>query len=211
MPASIAARAVIILKVEPGGYWPRMHLLTSGVRGLSRRSRQVPCAQTAGERGRVVARHGGQRHHPARAHVDDDRTGRELGREARDAEALQLEIQGQAHVGAGHALAAVELADLAADRVDLDPAEAGATAQGQVVATLDPALADAELGQMQQRIPVLRLLGRVHGPDIADDVGEGAPLRIGAQQAGIEDHAGQFRRMHGDLGDLAPVQILAHQ
>ena len=26
--------AVIILKVEPGGYWPRMHLLTRGVRGL---------------------------------------------------------------------------------------------------------------------------------------------------------------------------------
>ena len=43
MPASSAARAVIILKVEPGGYWPRMHLLTSGVRGLSRSSRQVPC------------------------------------------------------------------------------------------------------------------------------------------------------------------------
>ena len=44
MPAPIAARAVIILKVEPGGYWPRMHLLTSGVRGLSRKSRQVPVA-----------------------------------------------------------------------------------------------------------------------------------------------------------------------
>ena len=81
----------------------------------------------------------------------------------------------------------------------------------QVVAPLDPALADAELGQVQQRILVLSLLGRVHGPDIADDVGEGRPFRIGAQQAGIEDHARQFRGMHGDPGDLVPVQILAHQ
>ena len=54
----------------------------------------------------------------------------------------------------------------------------------------------------RQRILVLCLLGWVHGPDIADDVGEGRPFRIGAQQAGIDDHAQQFRRMHGDLGNL---------
>ena len=41
-PASRPARAVIILKVEPGGYWPRMHLLTKGVRGLSRSSFHRP-------------------------------------------------------------------------------------------------------------------------------------------------------------------------
>ena len=41
MPASSAASATIILKVEPGGYWPLIALLTSGARGLVVSSRQT--------------------------------------------------------------------------------------------------------------------------------------------------------------------------
>ena len=106
-------------------------------------------------------------------------------REAPVAEALQLEVEGEPEILAGLALAAVELADLAADRVDLDAAEAGAAAQRLVVAALDPVLADAELGQLQQRVAVLRLLGRVDGADIAQDVGQDGAVRVVAQQAGI--------------------------
>ena len=128
--------------------------------------------QAAGERRRVVARHRGQRQHAAGAHVDHDGTGRQLAGQPRHAETLQLEVEAQLEVVAGLALAAVELADLAADRVDLDPAEPGAAAQRAVVAALDPALADAELRQLQQRIVVRGLLGRADGADIAQDVGQ---------------------------------------
>ena len=48
------------------------------------------------------------------------------------------------------------------------------------------------------------LLGRVHRPDIAQDVRQGRALRIVAQQPGIEDHARQLGRMRRRSGRPRP-------
>ena len=65
--------------------------------------------------------------------------------------ALQLEVDGQRQIAARLAVLPVELLDLAAERVDLEAAEAGAAAQRRVVDLLDAVLADPELGQLEQR------------------------------------------------------------
>src|ERR1700709_1146794 len=77
---SSPAMAVIILKVAPGGYWPRVHFLTR--RGAGRELGPRGGAPPAGEGLRVVARHGGQRQDAAGRDVEHHGTGRELGGQA---------------------------------------------------------------------------------------------------------------------------------
>ena len=61
------------------------------------------------------------------------------------------------------ALVAPELADDAPDRVDLELAAAGLAAHHQILDLFDPVAADAESGQVQQRVAGLLLLGHEVG------------------------------------------------
>ena len=65
---------------------------------------------------------------------------------------LQFGLDADLHVLAGDALTPVELADDAADGVDLDLHRAGPAAQDAVVEALHPRAADPDARQLQQRV-----------------------------------------------------------
>ena len=152
IPASSAASATIILKVEPGGYCPAIALFISGARGsvVSARqtSRRRPLANPPGSNDGTEA---SARTSPL---CTSSTTALALSSPARRSVsmALQLEVDGEAEVAARLAVPAVELLDLAAERVDLVAADPGAAAQDLLVGLLDAVLADPELGQLEQRI-----------------------------------------------------------
>ena len=107
MPASSAASATIILKVEPGGYWPPIALLTSGVRGLVVSSRQASRLSPLVKPGGIEGRHRDQRQHVAGVDVEDHGGRALLGAQALVDVALQIEVDGQRQVVAGLAVVAV--------------------------------------------------------------------------------------------------------
>ena len=167
--------------------------------------------QPAAEQAGIEAGDRGERHHAAGTCIQHDGARRGLGGQALDRKSLQLEIERQPDVLACHALLPAELADLTAEGVDLDPAETGTATQYPVVASLDAALADAELGQMQERVRVLRLLADVHRADIAQHMRESRTLRVVPQQTGIQCHARKLGGPDREPRHLVPAQVLAHQ
>ena len=94
------------------------------------------------------------------------------------------------------------------DGVDLQLHRAGAAAQHAVVVPLDPGAADADAGQLQQRVAVHVALGRRR--DIADDMRQVLGLGVEARGADIDQDAGQVGRVHLDPRHLLPGQELAH-
>jgi hypothetical protein len=152
--------------------------------------------QAVAEGGRIERRHRGERQDLAAVHIEHHGAGALLLGKAPVDMALQLEVDGQAEVRTGLALLPVELLDLAAERVDLVAADAGAAAQHRLIDLLDAILADPELRQLEEGIPIeLALRDRT---DIAHDMRRDLAQRIVAQQAGIERYARQLRRMDGD-------------
>src|SRR3546814_17750842 len=87
---------------------------------------------------------------------------------------------------------AAQLADHAADGVDLHLADIGLAAQLDIVGALDAALADAEFGNRQQRIAGEVVDRRL--TDIADDVAGEHALGIEPATNHLDLHTRQVRR-----------------
>ena len=113
-------------------------------------------------------------------------------------------------VGAGLALGAVELADHAADGIDLDLDGAGAAAQLVLERALHALLAEAQRGELQHRIVAAGeiLVGDPAG--IADDVAHQLAFGIVAGLAEVDEHAGQVGRVEFQPRHLLPAEIFAH-
>jgi hypothetical protein len=126
-------------------------------------------------------------------------------------EILQAHVEREPHLVAGLSLLAAQLADHAAERVDLHLAGAGGAAQRQIVFLLDAVLADAKAGQFQERIVALLQLLLRDGGDIADDVGHVAAIGVVARLADIDVDAWQLGRVDAEAAHLLPGEVLAHR
>ncbi len=73
---------------------------------------------------------------------------------------------------------------------------------------LDAGAADADAGQLEQRVAVHVTLRR--RCDVADDVREVLALGVDARGADVDQHAGQVGRIHLNARHLLPGQELAH-
>ena len=98
-----------------------------------------------------------------------------------------------------------KFADHPAEGIDFDLACACGASQLQILRLLDPALADAEIRQFEQRIAVELLLG--NRGDIADDMRRGLAERVLAGHAPIDREAGQFRNCDLDARHFVPTKI----
>ena len=103
---------------------------------------------------------------------------------------------------------AAKLAHDAAIGVDLDLAGAGEAAQLRVLRLLDPALADAEIGQFEQRVAGQILFGNRR--DIAQHMRGDRAVGVIPDETLFDRHAGQFRNRDLDARHLLPAQIGAH-
>ncbi len=101
-----------------------------------------------------------------------------------------------------------EFAHHAAEGVDLDLAGASRAAQLEIVRFLDPALADAEIRQLDQRIVAVQLVFRDRR-DIAHDMRDGVGEGIIPDQALLDRHARKIERVDVDAGHLVPIHVLA--
>jgi hypothetical protein len=135
-----------------------------------------------GEEGRVEARARSHRYHLAGVHVHRDEGPRESRRGERAlADGLQLGVEREAQRVPGDRVDDAELPLGAAERVDLDPRRAGASAQVAVVLVLDPILADDVAGLEAAIARLLQLLlGDLAG--VAEQVGRQGPLRVAADE-----------------------------
>ena len=136
------------------------------------------------------------------------------GRSALFAEAgrdvlLKPEVDGQHVVVARPAGPAAELADDAAVGVYLDLPGAGLAPQRTLQHLLGAVLADAEVGQREQRIVRPLQVGFVDGAHITHDMDRIAAEGVEAAAAHVDHHAGQVWRVDLDLRDLVPRQVLA--
>ena len=154
---------------------------------------------------RVEGRLGGHGQHLAVAGVEQDGGGAFLDLAAD--RLLQLGIDADLDVLAGDALAAVELADDAADGVHLDLHGTGASAQDAVVVPLDPGAADADAGQLHQR--VVAGIGFRRRGDVADDMRQVLGLGVDAGGAHVDRDAGQVGRVDLDPRHFLPGQEFA--
>ena len=181
-------------------------LVDQGRVGAARELAPGVLGEAVGERARVEGRHRGERQHVPGLDVEDHDRSALLGAQPLVDIALQVEVDGEVEVATGLAVGAVQLLDLAAERVDLEPADPGTAAQDRVVDLLDAVLADPEVRQLQQRIAVQ--LGFRDRPDIAQDMGHDRAGRVVAQQAGIQAHARQVGGVDRDPRQLGPVEVL---
>ena len=168
----------------------------------------LPLADAGGEQVGVVARHRRQRQNLAG--MDVEHHGRAaLFAEARRDVLLKPEVDGQHVIVARPAGPAAELADHAPVGVNFDLPGAGLAAQRGLQHLLGAVLADAEVGEREQRI--VRQLGFVDGADVADDVDRVGPEGVKAAAADVDHHTRQIGRVDLDLRDFLPRQVLAHR
>ncbi|CAM3768583.1 hypothetical protein ROMU108268_02570 [Roseomonas mucosa] len=149
-----------------------------------------------------LARHGQDL---ARLRVEHDGAGAFLAAAAHAT--LELGIDADLDVLARHALAAVQLADHAADDVHLQALGPGTAAQDGVVVAFDPRAADADARQFQQRVVADVAFRR--RSDVAHHMGELLVLRIVARGADIDADARQVRRVDLQQRHLVPGQEVA--
>ena len=123
---------------------------------------------------------------------------------------MQLGVDGQLHVCARFALAAVQLAHDPTGGVDLDPLGARLAAQAGFDLGLKSDLADLKAGNAQDGFGICQLAEIIirHRPDIADHMGEILALGIDAGQADLWRDAGQGGGVDGDLGDIVPADLI---
>ena len=170
----------------------------------------LPSADAGGEQVGVVARHRRQRQDVARMDIEHHGRAAFLAEACRDV-LLEPEVDGQHVIVARPAGPAAELADHAAVGVDLDLPGAGLAAQRGLQHLLGAVLADAEVGQAEQRVVRPLQVGLVHGADVADDVDRVVAEGVEPASADVDHHAGEVGRVDLDLGDLLPRQVLAHR
>ena len=125
-------------------------------------------------------------------------------------EALQVEIDGEERVRSGLAFGAVELAHDAADGIDLDLDGAGAATQVVLERALHALLAEADGGELQQRIVAAGEVLVRDAAGIADDVAHQLALGIVARLAEIDEHARQVGGVELEPRHFLPAEILAH-
>ena len=106
-------------------------------------------AQAAVEGGGIETGRRPQRQHVAIDAVEDHGRAALLLRQALLDELLQPDVERADQFDAGVAFSPVKFADDAAQRVDLDLAGAGRSAQLRIVDLFQPALADPEAGNLQ--------------------------------------------------------------
>ena len=150
-PLSSAASATISLKVDPGGNCPAMALLVSGARGLVIRSFHS-CRRQAAIEG-VGIEGGRRRHHQDVPGMDvEHHDGGALVAQPLGGELLQAQIDGQIRGRRRARPLCGSVSRMTRPTALTSIAQSAAlAAQGHVVDALDPRLADAEAGQLQQR------------------------------------------------------------
>jgi len=123
---------------------------------------------------------------------------------------LQRRVHGQLQIGAGLALAPVQLAHDAAIGVDFDPFGAGLAAQQILLLGLQPDLADLKARDAQHRFRVLYLAQVIVADraDIAHHMGKIAGLRIDPGQADLGRDAGQGGGVHRHFRDMFPTDLV---
>jgi len=163
--------------------------------------------QAGGEGAGVVARRRGHDQNLAGPDVEQDAGRAALLGAFLHREVLQRGVEAEHNLLPRHALLARQLAHHLAIGVDLDLAGAGGAAQLDVEGLLDAVLADAEVGQLQQRIVAVQLLLR-HGGDIAHDMRQLVAEGIVADAALLDRDAGQFEGVDLDARHLVPAHVL---
>ena len=184
-------------------------LVREGVAGIGAEELPIGGAEPAVEGAGIEAGHRAHGQHVAGADVDHHRGGALLRCQALLDEFLQPDVERADQLDAGLAVAPVELADDAAERVHLDLAGAGGAAQLGVVDLFQPALADAESRELKQRIVADLVLRR--RSDIAQHMGGGAAIGIGAALVDLDAGAGKVGKIDLDPGDQIPVEVGLHR
>src|SRR6185437_593558 len=165
-------------------------------------------AQAAGEGAWIETRRRSQSKHLAVPRIDDDGGGRALRIAAAHRQILQRHIETEDDLVAVDAVLVREFAHNAAKSIDLDLAGASGAAKLEIVLLLDAAFADAEIGQLYQRIVAVELLFR-NRRDVTHDVRSLVPERIMADETLLDRNARQIDRVDVDTRHLVPVHILA--
>ena len=157
---------------------------------------------------RIEARARQHREHVAIRRVEQHAGDAGLALDAAGDEFLHRDVEPENDVIAGLPRLTRQLAHDAAMRVDLDLAGAGEAAQPLVLRPLDPAPADAEIGQLEQRIAGQILIG--HRRHVAQHMRGHRAIGIIPDKTLFDRHAGQFRDRDLDARHLLPAQIGAH-
>src|SRR6266851_4588149 len=165
-------------------------------------------AHARDEPARVIARARNHGQHLAGPRIHQDAGRALLGGAAPRGKLLQRHVDAEDRLLTGNALLTRQLAHDAPEGIHLDLAGAGAAAQVEVVRLLDAFLADAEVGQLEQRIVARQFLFRDRG-NIAQDVRGLLAERIVADEALLDRHARQLQRVDLDARHLFPAQIFA--
>ena len=164
----------------------------------------APDKEVGIERGR-----GADREHVARGYVHHDGGGA-FAFQSRLNVGLQLVVDGQLQVFALNPCAAVQLAHLAPDMVDLNPPRTGLAAQSVLHLGFQTDLADLEPRDQQQLVGGVDL-GQIvvrDRADVADHMCIIGGLRIGPGQPDLGGDTGQGGGVDGDLSDIGPLHLI---
>ena len=157
----------------------------------------------------IEGRRRSQRDHVPGCNIHHDR-GRALGPQSLGDEPLHIVVDGEVNVCTGRSWFPAELANHAAIGVHFDAADSRLAANLCLEFLFDAALPNAKAGQREQRIRIVVLILFRHRTDIAKDMRQLIPERIGARLAHIGLNTGEIGQMQIDAREIVPGEVLGH-